>query len=140
MARSSLSAFPIVFGTAVDLGITFLAGLVLSSGSIVAALSSTDPAEAERLTNNVFRDPTLAAAMSAGATLGTLVGGFTAARLAHARPVAHGLGVGLLGVAPALLDLAAGGDFGLPAPFPYVLLAAALPAAALGGLLGSGTR
>jgi hypothetical protein len=129
-----------VFGTAVDYGLTFLASLVLSSGSIVAMFTATDPAEAQRRAQDVFLDPTLAAALAACATLATCAGALVAARLAHARPFAHGLGVGLIGVASALLDLAAGGNLGLPAPYSTIGLSAALPAAALGALVGAGTR
>jgi hypothetical protein len=69
-------------------------------------------------------------------SLFAIVGSYVAARLAGYAPMRHALGLGVIGLALALVGAVAAAAMGLgPAWYPWGLVATALPCAWAGGLL-----
>ena len=125
----SLRPRAIVIGMLVDLGGTILLGVGYFIVKVLTATIQHDASEQVSTTTDYL-------VASVFGLLLVLAGGYVAARIAQARPAAHGICVGLAILAVSIFLVALAPDPLAPTWFKIVSTVGVVPTAALGGYLG----
>lgn len=121
----------VILGIAADLGVTFVAMMVVMTFlGIDTGLEDLPEEEARQLIENTFQEPRYLLLGGLLGLFGTMCGGYVAAKFADAAPLLNAACVGLFGVALGLLFI---GD--TPLWFGAIGILLTLPAAIAGGAL-----
>jgi hypothetical protein len=121
----------VLWGIVTDLGVTFLAIMVLTALlGVGAGRENLSEEEARQLLESTFQQPGYMLLGSALGLLATTLGGYVAAKLAGVAPLLNAACVGLFGVILGLLSIG-------HSPLWFALLSIVLtpPAAIAGGVL-----
>ncbi len=121
----------VILGIAADLGVTFVAMMVVMTVlGVGTGIEDLPEDEARELIESTFQEPKYLLLGGLLGLFGTVAGGYVAAKFADAAPLLNAACVGLFGVALGFLFIG-----GTPLWFGVIGMLLTLPAAIAGGVL-----
>lgn len=121
----------VMLGIVADLGATFVAMMALLAFlGVNTEVENLSEEEAVQLVESTFQDPTYLLISGLLGLLATVLGGYVAAKLAHAAPLLNAACVGVFGVVLGILFIGKS-----PLWFALIGIILTLPAAIVGGIL-----